>query len=916
MRKYLPLSLLLLVAVVVFWSHGKSPASSPVSHGTPAPSVAQGRMAPTALVPSSIARTAAVAKPAFRPLPASVSALPARAPAHGELRSRLVQADFDFLQNPASPVHNGDRREAIHLDLFDGTAVDFKVESTRYLEPGVFVTTGHAESELSLVVFASVHGKVVGTVVDPLKGQFTIEPTAANETYRIYENDPRAFACGELGEPKPTGGPSLSSTAGATAGSPRVSADQPAGVSAAAAVNPAADTRITSGNSVNDFWAGLTPPTSGTRVPVLALYNADMAAKAVNLFGSLDGLRARLEAGIALTNALMARARATAYLELVGMAQITFKEPTVPSSQTILSLVNQTPEYNDLQVKYRPALTTYCIVAEDEDASGFAGVATFPPGRQNAVYYQELNSTALAHEFGHNFGMQHNVEDAGTPDRTIPYSFGWRLPYTAPPVGDTMAYAFPGVTTFALPLYSDPTISYQGYPLGDAQVADNARVARENTAAIAAGAGFQFGAAGDNWISNLSTRGYVGASDQVLIAGLIVSGTTPKQIVLRGVGPSLGQYGIQQPLADPKIQLYSGSTVIGENDNWQSDSRANDLKALGLSPTNANEAALLVTLNPGAYTVILSGVNNTTGVGLVEAYEMDADRSRFSYWNSNQVTTGYSTDNESPLEFLYDFGGVDKNASVLFQLTSSPAGKYIVSSRRDSTSPTPIDPYLQVLRVPKGQNPFTLFNEVSVASNDNWQDSSSAALLATSGINGLSDPKTAVVVVDTSSQFDYWLAVVPGFPTQSRLSSGKVDISLYNVTGTTGTGESSRLVDVATRGVFSSGEKAMIAGFVIGGTTSRTVAVRALGQSLAQYGLTGLAPNPKLTIYDGASKILFTNDDWQKDANQITLQRWGLAPTNASEAAMVATLQPGAYTVVVENNGQEGVGLVEVYELR
>ena len=64
-------------------------------------------------------------------------------------------------------MHNGDRQRSIRLNLFDDTTVDFKVESTRYLEPGVFVTTGSAESPLSLVVFASVHGAVVGTIIDP-----------------------------------------------------------------------------------------------------------------------------------------------------------------------------------------------------------------------------------------------------------------------------------------------------------------------------------------------------------------------------------------------------------------------------------------------------------------------------------------------------------------------------------------------------------------------------------------------------------------------------------------------------------------------------------------------------------------------------------------------------------------------------
>jgi len=622
-----------------------------------------------------------------------------------------------------------------------------------------------------------------------------------------------------------------------------------------------------------------------------------------------------MEARLALTNSVMSRARSTAYLELVGMAQISFAEPAVPSSGTILGLVSQAPEYVDLQFKYRPALTTYIIEAEDTTASGFAGVGD-RPGRQNAIYYQYLNSSVTPHEVGHNFGMQHNIEDAAPPDRAIPYSFGWRLAGSSPLAGDVMSYAFPGTNTFQLPAYSDPTVTYQGGPLGDAQVADNARVARENTAKTAAYALFQFGAVGDNWITNLSTRGYVGSGDQVLIAGLVVSGTTPKQIVLRGIGPSLAQFGIQQPLGDPKIQLYSGSTVIFENDNWQADSRAADLKALNLAPTNPNEASLLVTLNPGAYTVILSGVNAATGVGLVEAYEMDSELSRFTYWNANQVTTGFNTYDRSPLEFTYDFGGKYKNLPILFQLTSSPPGKFLVAARRDPSSPTAIDPYLQVLQSPKGQNPYILSGASTVAANDNWQSSASASTLLNSGINGLADPKTAVVIVDTSPGFDYWLVAAPGDPNLAHPSSGVIDVSLYNLTGTTAIGESSRLVDVATRGVFSSGEKVMIAGFVIRGTTSRTVIVRALGTTLAQFGLTNLVQNPKLTIYDSTSKPIDTNDDWASDPSFGTVLKWGEAPVDGREAAMAVTLAPGAYTVIADNNGKEGVGLIEVSEVR
>jgi hypothetical protein len=314
--------------------------------------------------------------------------------------------------------------------------------------------------------------------------------------------------------------------------------------------------------------------------------------------------------------------------------------------------------------------------------------------------------------------------------------------------------------------------------------------------------------------------------------------------------------------------------------------------------------------------VIVSGVNNATGVALVEAYEMDASLSRFSYWNSNQISTAYNTVNYSPLEFTYDFAGAFRNSPVLFKLTNSPAGRYLLTAQPDPASPVAIDPYLEVIRYPRGQNPYVMNGSSIVAANDNWQASSSALTLTLSGIGGLGDARTAAVIADTTPDFDYWLVAAPGDPNQAHPTSGRMKVGLYNLVGTTAVGESDRLVNVSTRGVLSSGEKVMIAGFIIRGTSSRTVIVRVLSQSLAKYGLGGLVPNPKLTIFDASSHVIAVNDDWQSDPNQTIVQKWGLAPDSVGEPAMAVTLQPGAYTVVVENNGQEGLGLVEVYEVR
>lgn len=873
------------------------------------------------LLRSPMRRQAAAAA---APAPVSVAALPARVPAavgaelpagsaapagnlgRGKLRPRSVHFDLGFLDDPASPVNDGDRSKPIPLVLYDDVRLNFYVDAKRPLAPGVFTVTGHTDAPLSLVVMAKVHDKVVATVVDPDHGEFTIEPTADPEVSVIYQVDQSALTCVEEG-PAPA-----TSLAGA------VPSREDAAAVAAAPQGPAGGDRTPealAGTSTTDFWTGLSVPTSGTRIPVLATYNPQMAAKAVTKYGSMDALRARIETGLALTSAVLQRAGSTAYLELVGLVQITVSDANDPMLTSSTAAIPAAPEYATLEAKFHPALVLFVSPVDDAALSGIAE----RPGRRAAVAYDYINSTTTPHEIGHNFGMSHNVEDSTLPNSRA-YGYGWRTTATTPAVGDIMTYAFPGITTYRLPLYSDPSATFRGVALGSAEVADNARVARETTATTAAFATFQFGAMGDNWINALSTRGYVGSGEQVLIAGLIVSGTSPKQVVLRGAGPSLTAGGVQQALSNPQIELYSGSTRIAVNDDWQTHPRAADLQALNLAPTNAKEAGMLVTLNPGAYTIILNGVDGATGVGLVEAYEMDASQSRYRYWNSNDVSTGFDTLDQSPLEFTYDFSTPTRsNRPVLFPLTNTRSARFLVASRGEPAGENPgRDPFLQIIRVPTGVNPYTFSQTTIVASNDNWTTLPQADDLRRSGILGFNESKTAAVLVDVAPGADYWVCVTPGNPNlfTSNFTSGTFHISLYNIVGTETAGQENRLGAVSTRGLIGSGERVMIAGLIIKGTSSRTVFARVTGPSLTALGIQNAVANPKLTVYNSSGQAIATNDNWGTATTSSMLQQWGVAPTNANEPAMILTLAPGAYTVIADNNGQEGVAAIEVYELR
>ena len=120
---------------------------------------------------------------------------------------------------------------------------------------------------------------------------------------------------------------------------------------------------------------------------------------------------------------------------------------------------------------------------------------------------------------------------------------------------------------------------------------------------------------------NISTRTNVRTGDKVLIGGFTITGTEPKTVIVRGIGPSLPITGA---LADPVIEVHGpGGELLGSNDNWRQAPTSQQISDSGLAPSNDLESALWGVINPGAYTVILSGKDEGTGVGSVEVYDLD-----------------------------------------------------------------------------------------------------------------------------------------------------------------------------------------------------------------------------------------------------------------------------------------------------
>jgi hypothetical protein len=133
-------------------------------------------------------------------------------------------------------------------------------------------------------------------------------------------------------------------------------------------------------------------------------------------------------------------------------------------------------------------------------------------------------------------------------------------------------------------------------------------------------------------LANISTRSFVQTGADVMIGGFIVEGNGPKTVIVRAIGPELTQHGVPNPLADPTLELHNATgALIAHNDNWMTtviggiitSDQVDEIMASDHAPTDPRESAIIATLPPGNYTAIVRGVNNTTGVALVEVYDLD-----------------------------------------------------------------------------------------------------------------------------------------------------------------------------------------------------------------------------------------------------------------------------------------------------
>jgi hypothetical protein len=203
-------------------------------------------------------------------------------------------------------------------------------------------------------------------------------------------------------------------------------------------------------------------------------------------------------------------------------------------------------------------------------------------------------------------------------------------------------------------------------------------------------------------------------------------------------------------------------------------------------------------------------------------------------------------------------------------------------------------------------------DQAVIATNDDWQGGcpqgsacANPSQLTAAGF-APSDPLEAAMYVTLPP--GAYTAIVQGVGGGTGVSV----IGVYEVDGPT-----IPLNNISTRGRVGTGNDVMIGGFVIQGSGSQTVAIVATGPSLEPFGIANPLVNPKITLVRSSDQaIIGTNDDWQSDANASQLQGAGFSPPDALEAGLYRTLQPGAYTVIVEGvGGGTGVAVIGVYKV-
>lgn len=256
-------------------------------------------------------------------------------------------------------------------------------------------------------------------------------------------------------------------------------------------------------------------------------------------------------------------------------------------------------------------------------------------------------------------------------------------------------------------------------------------------------------------LTNISTRALVQTGAGVTIGGFIISGTQPKQVLIRGLGPELSQspFNIPGTLQDTTLDLHNSTTSIATNDNWQTAANANQIPT-NFQPKDPRESAILITLQPGSYTAILAGKNSTTGIGLVEVYDL-SNNSTVSQL-TNVSTRGFVGTGNNVMIGGFITASSNSSTRVLIRALGPTLGSLGVSG----TLPDP------VVKLANAQGAI-------LASNNDWKNTQQADIIAT-GLAPKFDADAALVATVTPGNYT---AVVTG----NNNTTGLALVEVYNV---------------------------------------------------------------------------------------------------------------------------------------
>jgi hypothetical protein len=220
----------------------------------------------------------------------------------------------------------------------------------------------------------------------------------------------------------------------------------------------------------------------------------------------------------------------------------------------------------------------------------------------------------------------------------------------------------------------------------------------------------------DGYLRNLSTRGQVGTGTNLLIAGFVVAGNSPKQVLIRAIGPTLSSFGIAGALVDTQLELFSGNTRVASNDNWGGDVAIGNASgvagAFPLAPF-AFDSVLLLTLAPGSYTAQVSGVAGRTGIALIELYDVDSLQPFSPQKITNVATRGLVGTGQAQLIAGFVVSG-NTSKKVLLRAVGPT-----LSGAPFNVAGALADP---VLRLVRGDTQV-------VRENDNWEQGNDVALV-------------------------------------------------------------------------------------------------------------------------------------------------------------------------------------------